>query len=58
MVKIYVSNISDLPDPKDHPEILKGLSKKRIEKTLRYRQVKDRKQSFGAGLLLKKCLFE
>ena len=58
MVKVYVTNVSDLPDPKDNPELLKGLSDTRVRKTMRYRQAKDRKQSLGAGLLLNQCLKE
>lgn len=58
MVKVYLVNVSELPDPKEYPEILNGLQNSRIQKTMRYRQVKDRKQSLGAGLLLKKCLEE
>ena len=58
MVKVYVTDIFELPDPKECPEILAGLPDARVQKTLRYRQLKDRKQSFGAGLLLKKCLEE
>ena len=44
MVKVYLADISNLPDPIDHPEILNELPEARIQKTLRYRQVKDRKQ--------------
>lgn len=58
MVKIYAVDVSNLPDPKEYPELLNGLSENRKEKTLRYRQLKDRKQSLGAGMLLQKCLSE
>lgn len=58
MVKVYVADVSNLPDPKNHPELLDKLTKTRKEKTLRYKQEIDRKQSLGAGLLLKQCLDE
>lgn len=56
MVKVYVADVSSLPDPKECPEILKGLPDVRVQKIMRYRMVKDRKRSLGAGLLLKECL--
>lgn len=56
MVHVYIANVSELPDPKECPDILDALPKERKEKTLRYRQEKDRKQSLGAGLLLKRIL--
>lgn len=58
MIKVYMTDVTNLPDPQEYPEILNGLSDSRIHKTMRYRQIKDRKQSLGAGLLLKKCLEE
>ena len=58
MVKVFLLNVNELPDPKECPEVLSGLEEKRIEKIMRYRQEKDRKQSLGAGILLKKCLNE
>lgn len=58
MVKTYVLDVSKLPDPKECPEVLFGLEEKRKEKIQRSRQEKDRKQSLGAGVLLKKCLEE
>ena len=56
MVNIYVANTANLLDPKEFPEVMEGLSEERIEKILRFKQEKDRKQSLGAGLLLKYCL--
>ena len=56
MVKVYAMNIKNLPDPLENQEILCGLGKQRIEKIHRYKQLKSRKQSLGAGLLLKHCL--
>ena len=44
MVKVYIADISNLSDPKEHPELLCGLGENRKEKTLRYRQEKNRKQ--------------
>lgn len=56
MVSIYITNVSGLPDPKEYPNLLENLPRERKEKTLRYRQIKDRKQSFGAGVLLQQVL--
>ena len=58
MVKVYVLDVSTFPDPKECEEVMSGLSEDRVEKILRYRKSKDRKQSLGAGLLLKQCLSE
>lgn len=58
MVKIYVIDVSYLPDPKEDKAIIGLLDKDRKEKILRFRQVKNRKQCLGAGLLLKECLKE
>ena len=58
MVKVYIADVLNLPDPKDNPEILIGLPEVRVRKIMKYRQVKDRKQGLGAGLLLKECLKE
>lgn len=56
MVHVYAINVTGLPDPKEYPEVMRNLPDKRKEKILRYLQVKDRKQSFGAGLLLHQVL--
>lgn len=56
MVYIYAADVSNLPDPKEFPEYMEGLPEERKQKTLRYVQEKDRKQSLGAGLLLKYVL--
>ena len=56
MVTVYATNISNLPDPKEIPQIMASLSQKRQEKTLRYRFEDKRKQSLGAGLLLEYVL--
>lgn len=58
MVKIYITDVSCLPDPKENEKVMRGLTDDRREKILRYQQMKDRKQSLGAGLLLKKCMEE
>ena len=58
MIKVYFADISNLPDPIENPEILKGLTEDRKEKAMRYKQLKDRKQCVGAGLLLKQCLLD
>lgn len=58
MVKTFVLDVSKLPDSNECPEVLFGLEEKRKDKILKSRQLKDRKQSLGAGILLKKCLEE
>ena len=56
MVHVYGMCVEGLPDPKEHPELMKDFSLERKEKTLRYLQAKDRRQSLGAGLLLNRVL--
>ena len=56
MIKVYLTDVSNLPDPIENPKILDGLTEERKEKAMRYKQLKDRKQCVGAGLLLKNCL--
>lgn len=56
MVKVYLSDVSKLPDPLDNPELLNELPEERRDKILRFKQEKDRKQSLGAGLLLEQSL--
>lgn len=56
MVSVYATNISNLPDPKEMPQMMESLSQERREKTLRYRFEDKRKQSLGAGLLLEHVL--
>ena len=58
MVHVYLTDVSELPDPLEYPKCMEGLSQERKEKILKYRQLKDRKQSLGAGLLLLKVLGE
>lgn len=56
MIKLYISDIRNLQDPKDHLEMLEDLPKARKEKILCFKLPSGRKQSLGAGLLLKKVL--
>ena len=56
MVSLYIADISGLSDPKDKPELLQGLPEERILKIQSQKQVEKRKQSFGAGLLLREAL--
>lgn len=56
MVSVYMTEVTNLSDPLDEPGIMKGLPKMRKEKILRYRQLKDRKLSLGASLLLEEVL--
>lgn len=52
MVKVYITNVSNLPDPWCRPLIMQELPEERIEKAMRARRLEGRKQSLGAGLLL------
>lgn len=56
MVRVYITNVENLPDPLEAPQIMQGFSDERKEKALKFKQVKDRKESLGAGLLLLKVL--
>ncbi len=56
MIKVYMTDVSNLPDPKNTPQTMVGLPKERKEKILRYIQPEDRRLSLGAGLLLKYVL--
>lgn len=56
MVYIYALNICKLKDPLEYPELLDGLGKIRTGKILRKKQLQARKQSLGAGILLKHYL--
>lgn len=56
MVYVYITDVSNLTDPLVYPELMEGLPKDRREKIIKYRQLKDRRQSLGAGLLLKRVL--
>lgn len=53
MTLVYGLRTEQLPDPLEAPEIMEDLPKERQEKILRIRQEKGRRQSLGAGLLLK-----
>lgn len=56
MVKLYVADISNLPDPLSVPEILQRLPLGRQQRIHSMKQEKSRKQSMGVGLLLQKVL--
>ena len=56
MVKLYVADISSLPDPLSVPEVLQTLSLERQKRIHNMKQEKSRKQSMGVGLLLQKVL--
>lgn len=58
MVNVYIADVTSLPDPLECVELMQELSVTRIEKIKRQKQLKDRKQSLGAGLLLSKILKE
>ena len=54
MVRVFISNISNLPDALDNPKVMGGLPDERKEKIKRIKIAHGRKQSLGAGLLLKR----
>ncbi len=56
MVYVYALNVQDLPDPAEEPSVMEGLWEERKQKILRYKLAESRRQSFGAGLLLKWAL--
>ena len=56
MVKIYVADISNLPDPMSNLELLHKLPLDRQQRIHNLKQEKSRKQSMGVGLLLQKVL--
>lgn len=58
MIHIYAIDITNLPDPLEIPEIMEKLSENRKQKILKCKQVEARKQSLGAGLLLRYVLKE
>ena len=56
MVNVYVMNVRNLPDPEKHWEVMDGLWEERKQKILRYKNAANRKQSLGAGILLRYVL--
>ena len=58
MVRVFISNISNMPDPLDNPKVLDGLPDERKEKIKRIKIALGRRQSLGAGLLLKRAQTE
>ena len=56
MMKLYVADITNLPDPLLCPEQLRGLPSERQQRIHNMKQEKSRKQSMGVGLLLQKVL--
>lgn len=58
MIYVYALNVQDLPDPAEKPSVMDGLWEDRRQKILRYKFAEGRKQSLGAGLLLKWVLQE
>ena len=56
MVNVYAADIENLLDPKEHPQMMEGLSDTRKDKILRQKTARGRIQSLGAGLLLKTVL--
>ena len=55
MVEFYTMDIGKLTDPMNDPQVLENLGEQRKEKILKCKRELSRKQSFGAGLLLKQC---
>ena len=56
MVHVYVADITGLPDPLGTSQVMEGLSEERRQKIVRYKQSEGRRQSLGAGLLLRQAL--
>lgn len=56
MVQVYAADIRKLPDPRECPEKLAGLTEERREKIMRCQRPGDRKRGMGAGLLLGEIL--
>ncbi len=58
MVKTFVANILNLPDPKENPNLLDEFLQDRKEKILSHKNLEGRKQSFVSTLLLQKILLQ
>jgi 4'-phosphopantetheinyl transferase len=58
MVKTFVANILNLPDPKENPNLLDEFLQDRKEKILSHKNLEGRKQSFASTLLLQKILLQ
>ena len=56
MVYVYTVDITDLPDPLEYPKLMEKLSENRKQKIIECRQRESRRQSLGAGLLLREVL--
>ena len=56
MVKTFIANIQNLPDPKENPQILENIWEERKEKILTYKFENGRKESLGSALMLQKVL--
>ena len=56
MVKTFIANIQNLPDPKENPQILENIWQERKEKILTYQFESGRKESLGSALMLQKVL--
>lgn len=56
MIKTYIIETDTLPDPLEQAGLMNGFPKERIEKITRIRHPGARKQSFGAGLLMREIL--
>lgn len=58
MIKIYLTNVAELPDPLRNPESFSLLPKDRQERIIRAVSEKVRRQQLGAGLILEKVMGE
>lgn len=56
MVHIFAAYIDNLPDPQEQASVMEGLPQERREKIMKHKTAEGRKQSLGAGLLLKRVL--
>ncbi len=56
MVRLYATNIKELPSPMENSMLLNTISAERKQRIMKYLKVQDRKRCLGAGLLLNKVL--
>ena len=58
MLKLYRINTNHFKDPLEDKRLLQLVDDSRRQKVLRYRMPDDRKRSLGAGIIIRKILYE
>lgn len=58
MLKLYRININHFKDPLEDKRLLQLVDHSRRQKVLRYLMPEDRKRSLGAGIIIRKILYE